>query len=109
MFKFLNWDKEDFRVAFRAFIATISLVFAGAYTWNVTFLEEGETVSKHGEFILGFLLGTLVATLYNYYYGGNDNAEKQIRDSSGRASDGTPAPDDDRVSTEREVISGDGS
>ncbi len=81
---FNGFDREDFRVAFRAVITFISLVYAGFYTWNVTFIKEGEEVSKHGEFILGFLLGTLVATLYNYYFGGNENGQAQtLVDSTG--------------------------
>lgn len=107
--KFLNeLNKDNFRVMFRGVFALLVSVWTGAYLWNVTFSGEGE-VSKYAEFIIGFVLGTLIATLINFYFGGSENAEKQKRDGTRRSSDGTPTPDPDVLRDSGEVIPGDES
>lgn len=65
------FNTEKFRVMFRAVYSVLVSVWAGAYLWQVTFSPAKE-VSKHAEFIIGFILGTLIATVVGFYYGGND-------------------------------------
>lgn len=102
-------NTENFRALFRAVYCYSVSVWVGAYLWNVTFAEPGE-VSKYAEFIIGFVLGTLIATLINFYFGGSENAEKQVRNGSGRATDGTPSPDADILRENGdEDVSGDGA
>jgi hypothetical protein len=72
-----QFDKENFRVIFRAILAAISILYVGAYAWNITFLDPEQKVGEQSEFILGFLLGTLIATLINYYFGGSEDDTKQ--------------------------------
>ena len=72
----MKFNTETFRVIFRALYAAAASIWAGFYMWNITFVPDGvEVSSRYGELILGFVLGTLVASLLNFYFGGSDNGE----------------------------------
>jgi len=73
-----TFDKENFRVVFRAVLASVSLLFVFYYVYKITFVPEGLEVSKYGDFILGFLLGTLLNTAFNYYFSGTEDKEKEL-------------------------------
>jgi len=104
--KFLSeLNKENFRALFRATFALLVSLWTGAYLWCVTFSKEGE-VSKYAEFIIGFVLGTLIATLINFYFGGSENETTNNNITDGPV---VSTPDTDSLSKEREVISGDES
>lgn len=77
---FNPFSKDDFRVVFRAVYTLLVSIWTGLYLWKVTFTSSSE-VSKLAEFIIGFVLGTLIATLINFYFGGSENATKQRRSS----------------------------
>lgn len=95
-----NFDKDDFRVVFRASYTLLVSIWVGIYLWNVTFAEEG-AVSEFAEFIVGFVLGTLIATLINFYFGGNEDEESPKRSNSRSTdpdtsdADGLPTPGED--------------
>lgn len=105
--KFLNkLNVDNFRTVFRALYCLIVSMWVGAYIWNVTFSKSSD-MSKYAEFILGFVLGTLMATLINFYFGGSDNVQKKYGDES-FGSD-SHAGNDSLSNESNEVIPGDDS
>lgn len=69
--------KEAFRMLVRAGLAIVALVYSGMYAWRITFATPETVNDDYAKLILGFLLGTLVSQIINFYLGGNDNAEPQ--------------------------------
>jgi Na+/H+-translocating membrane pyrophosphatase len=77
----LKIDRDTFRVVFRAVYTLMVSVWVGLYLWHVTF-SPAEKVSKFTEFIIGFVLGTLISTLINFYFGGTENATRKTISTS---------------------------
>jgi len=65
--------REAFRMLVRAGIAVAAIVYSGLYTWRITFAQADAVNDEYAKIILGFLLGTLVTTIINFYLGGTDN------------------------------------
>lgn len=78
----IKFHANNFKVIFRAVYTILVSVWTGAYLWHVTFSKPNE-VAKYAEFIIGFILGTLIATLINFYYGGNEDATKNPESDDG--------------------------
>lgn len=72
----LNIDRDTFRVVFRAVYTLMVSIWVGMYLWQVTF-SPADKISKFAEFIIGFVLGTLISTLINFYFGGTENATRK--------------------------------
>jgi len=66
--------RDAFRMLVRACIAIVAIVYSGLYTWRITFVPNETVNDEYAKIILGFLLGTLVTTIINFYLGGSDNA-----------------------------------
>lgn len=101
---FLNFDRENFRALFRALFTILVSLWTGAYLWNVTF-SKAEEVSKYAEFIIGFVLGTLIATLINFYFGGSENGIQKTPSGGDGTVVGPAVPDS--VPATDEVVPGD--
>jgi hypothetical protein len=82
-------------------------VWVGMYLWQVTF-SPPDKISKFAEFIIGFVLGTLISTLINFYFGGTENATRRKAVPPSDVVDIIDAVDN-VVQSERQVIDGDES
>lgn len=100
-------DRDTFRVVFRAIYTLMVSIWVGMYLWQVTF-TEADKISKFAEFIIGFVLGTLISTLINFYFGGTENAtrRKTITPVDINVNDGTT---DSVLSVDTKVLRGDES
>lgn len=61
-------SKEDFRKYLAAFFSVASLV----YMVLITIYEVPEQNMNNSNVILGFLLGTALSGIINFYFGGNE-------------------------------------
>ena len=61
--------KGDFRKILAAFFSVASFGYLAA----ITFVAVPKGNADNAKIILGFLLGTAIATILGYYFGGSDN------------------------------------
>ena len=69
----MNKDVAEFRHLF----AIGWSVFGGAYILAITFLSIPATNLRFADTILGFLLGTLITTLINFFYGSSSGSKEK--------------------------------
>lgn len=58
-------------------IAMVIMAITFLYLFAVTFLPITATGNEHAKTIIGFLLGTALSTLINYYWGNSKEESKQ--------------------------------
>ena len=66
------------RARVRSILAFLILLWSGAFLWKVTF-TPGDKLNDDAKLIVGFVIGTMVATLINFYFG----ASEKILDAKG--------------------------
>ena len=62
------------RARVRSIIAFLILVWSGCYLWAVTFTKSAE-LNSDAKLIVGFVIGTGVGTLINFYFGGSEKKD----------------------------------
>ena len=72
-----SWYKDTvvFRMWFRAALAMLAVIGAGAFLWMVCFTKDAE-MSKQTGIVVGFVIGTLLTTVFAYYFGSSEGNEK---------------------------------
>ena len=60
---------------FMNFIAAICLLFTFVYISLITFLKVPEENQRYADTILGFLAGTLITTIINFYFGSSKSSK----------------------------------
>lgn len=63
--------KADFRKILAGFFSVVSFAYIGA----ITFFEVPVKNADNAKIILGFLLGTCIATILGYYFGDSEKGE----------------------------------
>ena len=61
-------------------VAVLIIMITFLYLFGVTFLPMPEAGADHSKTIVGFLLGTVIATLINFYYGKKHEQPPVIED-----------------------------
>lgn len=77
-------------------LAALSTVLFFAYVFCITFIAIPEKNSHIVDIVLGFLSGTLISTIYNYYFGSSASSkskDKTIQDMSSAAVPATVTED----------------
>lgn len=80
---------DKFSKRFIYYFAGFWSLFAVIYIACITFIDIPETSTRFADTILGFLLGTVVATIVNFFYGSSSGNEKRaekvdLKDMLGR-------------------------
>lgn len=75
-----NLEEQEFTNKFMLFWAAGSMFLFFVYIFSITFLHIPAANQKFADTIIGFLAGTLVSTVVNFYYG-SSNASK-IKDKT---------------------------
>ena len=69
---------DVFSKRFSYYLATFWSLAAAAYIYAITFMPIAEQSIRFADTILGFLLGTIVATIINYFFGSADTTVPNI-------------------------------
>lgn len=75
MIKKNNEDSETSK--FMLWLAVISTILFFIYIFCVTFFVIPEKNTQIVNYILGFLSGTLISTIYNYYFGSSNSSKSK--------------------------------
>ena len=62
---------------FKYYLATAWSIFAFIYVMCITFLPIPANNLRFADTIIGFLLGTVVATIMNFFFGSSSGSEKK--------------------------------
>lgn len=62
---------------FKFYLASAWSVFAFIYILAITFLNIPTPNARFADTIIGFLLGTVVATILNFFFGSSAGSEKK--------------------------------
>ncbi|NRA61198.1 MAG: hypothetical protein HRU25_09895 [Psychrobium sp.] len=73
---------DQFSKHFVYYLAIFWSIFAVVYIACITFLTIPEESVRFADTILGFLLGTVIATMLNYFWGSNNSNEKRTDQQS---------------------------
>lgn len=66
------FNPEEFKVKYRAFLSFVAFV-AGMIFLFVVVLNDAAQTSKYGEYIIGWMTGTLMTLVFTFYFGSSDN------------------------------------
>lgn len=72
----MDWEPEQFRVIFKAFLAVLVVAFSAVFLWRVSFMPT-EQLSEHAGVIVGFVTGTAFASVLGFYFGSSDRPKDQ--------------------------------
>lgn len=68
---------DKFSKRFIYYFAAFWSLFAVVYIGAITFMEIPEASTRFADTILGFILGTVIATIINFFYGSSSGNEKR--------------------------------
>ena len=72
-----EFNPEEFRVKFRAFLST--LAFAASIVFLFVMVLNGTaSSSKYGEYIIGWMTGTLITLIFTFYFGSSDGSNLKM-------------------------------
>jgi hypothetical protein len=66
---------DTFSKRYIYYFSTFWSVFAAGYLAGITFLEYPEKNTRIVDTVLGFLLGTAIAAIFNFFYGTTNNSK----------------------------------
>lgn len=71
--------KQDDKLAkrFVIYLSGFWSVFAAAYIWAITYFTIPEGNIRFADTVLGFLLGTIIALIMNFWLGSTDGSQKK--------------------------------
>jgi len=82
------------RLSVRTFLAVFWSIFSAVYITCITFIHIEKSSVRFADTILGFMLGTVVATVVTYYFGSAKEKRSEDSKSTGGPGDGVPAVED---------------
>lgn len=62
---------------FKFYLATTWSIFAFIYIVCITFIAIPQSNIRFADTIIGFLLGTVIATIMNFFFGSSSGSEKK--------------------------------
>ena len=82
----LNQD-DVFSKRFVYYLASFWSLFAASYIFSITFFGVPESSARFADMCLGFILGTIIATIMQFFYGSSQSSrhkDKTISELSGK-------------------------